>query len=56
LQLTASRARSLVFERLFPARSRQLNAKPFGGSIHISTDIDDGNKRYPFTEPIQLGM
>jgi len=30
LQLTASRARSLVFETLFLARSRQLNANPFG--------------------------
>jgi len=32
LQLTASRARSLLFERLYPARSRQLNARPLGGS------------------------
>ena len=31
LQQTASRARSLLFERLLPARSRQLNANPLGG-------------------------
>jgi hypothetical protein len=30
LQLTAARARSLVFEGLYPARSRQLNANPLG--------------------------
>src|SRR5262249_5598839 len=35
LQLTASRARSLVFERLLPARSRQLNAKPLGHSSRL---------------------
>ncbi len=32
LQLTAARARSLGFKRHLPARSRQLNATPFGGS------------------------
>jgi hypothetical protein len=32
LQLTASRARSLGFEDL-SQRSRQLNAKPFGGFV-----------------------
>jgi hypothetical protein len=32
LQLTASRARSLLFGRWSTVRSRQLNAKPLGGT------------------------
>src|SRR4051812_30624576 len=31
LQPTAARTRSLIFKRLFPARSRQLNGNPLGG-------------------------
>jgi len=33
LQQTASRARSFGFEKLFLARSRQLNANPLGGCM-----------------------
>jgi len=37
-QPTASRARSLLFERDSMQRSRQLNANPFGG-FHLCTSI-----------------
>jgi hypothetical protein len=42
LQLTASRARSLIFGKPYSARSRQLNANPFGGvikALHYSQQI-----------------
>ncbi len=39
LQLTASRARSLLFERLLPARSRQLNTNPLATQAALAHDI-----------------
>ena len=55
LQPTASRARSLLFERLLLARSRQLNGNPLGAPTHTSsrerrasrtTNSQTGNRVY----------